>query len=250
MKYIKIPVLCALVIGAALNWPVHAENRKAIIELKSDKIIELAFFSMKKGKESRITQEYLPGIMPIAAKYGGKLLGGFQVTEAVKGEIQPQGIGIWEWESLEKREGLFKDSDAKKLFPIRDDALSFFKLAYFTVEEHTTLVLKEGKMYEFFSAWLTPKAKDTLPEYFEKSAPVRDRYGPPRFLASLKPLVSAPHESFILRPDMAGIVEWNKPEDYFGMNSDPEFKKNAEPLLKKSLSRMDLFHTLFAFPPQ
>jgi len=59
-------------------------------------------------------------------------LGSFQVTNTIQGDLQPQGIAIFEWATLEEHEGLMADSEAKKLFPIRDDALNFIKTAYYT----------------------------------------------------------------------------------------------------------------------
>ncbi len=223
--------------------------KEANITFKANTIIEVAFVSLEGGKEKQIGMEYFPKILPIAAKYGGKMLGSLQVTAVTDGEIHPQMIAFFEWPNLKAREKLLKDKDAKKLFPIRDDAMTFFKQAYYTVDKDVTVTFKEGKIYEFFNAWLTPESKTALPKYFKNTDEVKKKYGPPAFLASLKPLKNAPKESYVLHPHMTGIVEWNSTNAYYGLIADPEFKKH-EHLLNSSLIRIDMMHATFNFPPQ
>jgi len=221
--------------------------KEASITFKSGKVIEIAYASLEGGKEAQLSREYFPKILPIAAKYGGKILGSFQVTAVTGGEIQPQMIAIFEWPNLAARDQLLADKDAKKLFPIRDEAMTFFKQAYYSVPEDVTVRFREDKTYEFFNAWLTPEAKTALPEYFKRSEEVKKKYGPPAFLVSLKPLKNAPKEDYVLQPHSAAIVEWNNTNTYFGLIADPEFKK-AVPLLEKSLTRLDMLHAKFNFP--
>ncbi|MCZ6898722.1 MAG: hypothetical protein O7F74_00650 [Bacteroidetes bacterium] len=256
-------VVIALTVSACK--PVNAENEKvaekqqsadsfaednvkeASITFRSGKVIEIAYISVEGGKEAQLGNEYFPKILPIGAKYGAKMLGSFQVTAVTGGEIQPQMIAIFEWPNLAARYKFLADKDAKKLFPIRDDAITFFKQAYFSVDEDVAVTFREDKTYEFFNAWLTPEAKTALPEYFKRSEEVKKKYGPPAFLASLKPLKNAPKEDYVLQPHRAAIVEWNNTNTYFGLIADPEFKK-AVPLLEKSLTRLDMLHAKFNFP--
>ncbi len=221
--------------------------KEANIIFKSGRVIEIAFGSLEGGKEVQLTMEYFPKILPIAEKYGGKMLGSFQVTAVTGGEIQPQMVAIFEWPDLAARDQLEADEEAKKLFPIRDDAMTFFKQSFYTVAEDVTVTFREDKTYEFFNAWLTPDAETALPEYFKQSEAPKQKYGPPRFLASLKPLKNAPTEDYVLHPHMSGIVEWNNTSAYYGLIADPDFKKVA-PLLEKSLTRIDMLHAKFNFP--
>ena len=223
------------------------KNKRTEINFEAGKIIEMAYFSIETGKEAQIKDQYFPKIMPIMAKYGGKMLGSFQVSKKIEGDISPQSVGVFEWPSLEARDQLINDSDAKKLFPIRDDALSFIKLAYFTVEKDITVTFRGDKTYEFFNAWLTADAKTNLPKYFERSAEAKDRIGQPKFLATFKPLDNDPGGEYILNPQMSGIVEWSNSSDYYELIADSEFKK-AAPYLEKSLKRIDMLHTRFNFP--
>lgn len=218
--------------------------KEAKIFFKTGKIIEIAYASVEGGKEPQLG-EYFSKILPLAKKYGGKMLGSLQVTAVTNGEIYPQMIAIFEWPRMAARDELLADSEAQKLFPIRDEALTFIKLAYFTVDEDVTITFREDKRYEFFNAWLTPEAETALPEYFKQSEEVKKKYGPPTFLATLKPL-ELPKEDYLLQPHMAGIVEWNNTKTYYGLIADPEFKK-AAPLLDKSLTRIDMIHAKFDF---
>jgi len=240
--------------GVAASRLIEVTNseipiKEATIIFKSGKVIEIAFASIEGGKEALLGMEYFPKILPIAAKYGGKMLGSFQVTAVTGGEIQPQIVAIFEWPNLTARDQLLADEEAKKLFPIRDDVLTFFKQAYYTVAEDVTVTFREDKTYEFFNAWLTPDAETSLPEYFRQSEAPKQKYGPPKFLANLKPIKDAPKEDNVLQPHMSGIVEWNNTNTYFGLIADPDFKKAAH-LLEKSLTRIDMLHTKFNFPPQ
>ncbi len=220
--------------------------KEATIIFKAGKVIEIAYATVEGGKEATLGKEYFSKILPIAAKYGGKMLGSLQVTAVVDGEVTPQMIAIFEWPNIEARDKLLADRKAKKLFPIRDAILTSIKLAYFTVEKDTPVTFREDKTYEFFNAWLTPEAGKLLPEYFKKSESVKKKYGPITFVASLKPVKGLTKANYLLQPHMAGIVEWNNTNAYYGLIADPEFKKVA-PLLMKSLTRIDGIHAKFNF---
>lgn len=225
----------------------EVEARSAQITFKTGKIIEIAFASLEGGKEAQLSQNYFPKIMPLAAKYGGKMLGSFSVNAIIQGEIQPQMISLFEWPSLEARDRLLDNKEAQKLFPIRDDALTFFKQAFYTTEKDVSISFREDRIYEFFNAWLTPDAKEFLPKYFEESDLVKTKYGPPKFVATLQPYTHSPKEDSVLNPHMFGIVEWKSTMTYYGLAADPEFKK-VLPLLDKALTRIDMLHARFNFP--
>jgi len=237
----------AVVALSLVTTPLLAQPREASVLLKADTVIEISYASVEGGKEMQLMGDYLPKIMPIVASYGGIMLGNFQVTAVTGGEITPQMVVIFEWPSLEAREKMHADEAAKKLFPLREDAMTFFKQAFYKVDEDTTLTLHEDKTYEFFTAWLTFAAKASLPAYFKLSETPKQKYGPPKFVAMLKPLEDGPKGSYVLNPNMAGIVEWNNTAAYYGLTSDPAFKL-AAPLLSASVSRLDMVHTQFAFP--
>ena len=229
-----------------LETLVKAHVKEANIVFKKGKVIEIAYASVLGGKEAQLNQEYFAKILPLAAEYGGKMLGSLQVTAVVDGEMSPQMIAIFEWPEIAARDKLLADERAQKLFPIRDEALTFIKLAYFTVEEDVTVKFREDKTYEFFNAWLTPEAETALPEYFKQSDAPKKKYGPPVFVASLKP-VELPAADYLVQPHMTGIVEWSSTNAYYGLMADPEFQK-ALPLLKKSITRLDGLHAKFNFP--
>jgi len=240
-------VSAAVVALSLVTTPLSAQSREATVLLKADTVIEVSYASVEGGKEMQLMGDYLPKIMPIVASYGGKMLGNFQVTAVTGGEITPQMVVIFEWPSLEARNKMHADEAAKKLFPLREDAMTFFKQAFYTVDQDTPLTLREDKTYEFFTAWLTFAAKASLPAYFKMSDAPKQKYGPPKFIASLKPLENGPKGSYVLAPEMAGIVEWNNTGAYYGLINDPGFKL-AAPLLSASVSRLDMVHTKFAFP--
>ena len=227
---------------------IHSFRTQEVI-LSQGKIIEIAFASIDGGKEEQLSMEYFPKILPIVERYGGKMLGSFQVTAVTSGEIYPQMIAIFEWPSLEAQKKLFADEEAQKLFLIRDDAVTAFKAAYYTVEEDTTITFRGDRTYEFFNAWLTPEAETALPEYFVQSEAPKQKYGPPEFLVKLKPYDMAPQKEHVLHPEMAGIVEWKSTGSYYGLIADPDFKKVA-PLLEQSMRRIDMVHAKVNIPKE
>ena len=222
--------------------------KESNILFKKGKIIELAYLSIKGGEEHKLQSEYFAKIMPIASKYGGKILGSFQVTAITGGEITPQTVVIFEWPTIASRDELLANKEAQKLFPIRNAALTFGQVAYFTVKKDVTVTFREDKVYEFFNAWLTLDAENGLPEYFEKSDAPKKRYGAPMFLVSLHPVKDAyvGKGAFYIHPHMSGIVEWNNTAEFYGLTADPEFKE-AKPFLDKSVSRLDMIHTRINF---
>ncbi len=227
--------------------PTENISKSADITFKAGKVIEIAYATLEGGKEEKLGKDYFSKILPLAAKYGGKMLGSLQVTAVVDGEVAPQMIAIFEWPNIEARDKLLADREAQKLFPIRDAILTSIKLAYYTVEKDVTVTFREDKTYEFFNAWLTPDAGKLLPEYFKKSDAPKKKYGPITFVASLKPIPGLPAADYLLQPQMAGIVEWNNTNSYYGLMADPEFKK-VVPLLEKSVTRLDGIHAKFNFP--
>lgn len=237
MKKVNFMLAIMLVLGT-----LGYGQKSVDIHFDSDKIIEIAYATVEGGKEAQLQQAYFPKILPIAAKYGGKMLGSFQVTAVTGGNLKPQMVAIFEWPSLKAHKDLLNDKEAKKLFPIRDAALTSIKLSYFVVESDVTVSFKSDKVYEFFNGWLTAEAKTALPKYFEKSAAPKLKYGPPKFLVDLKPVPNISNEDYILKPHTTGIVEWNNTAAFYGLSADPEFIKTV-PLLEKSTTRLDMIHT-------
>ncbi len=217
------------------------------ITLKKGKLIEVVYPRVRKGKEQSLKNDYFPKAMPIVREYGGKMLGRFKVIKKAGGEISPQMIGIFEWPDLAAKESLMQDVRYQKIIPIRDAAFSFLKFGYYNVGKDTTIQFKENKVYEFFGAWLdpSPTSKDKLNEYFKVSGPIKKRYGRPEpiFKTMLGTFKDAPKGAEVYSPQMAGIVEWDKSEDFFILQENKDFKKDARPLFDASIARIDWLHT-------
>ncbi len=225
-----------------------AAVKKANVTLKQGKVIEIAYASVKEGKMADLQQKYFAKVGPIVAEYGATRLAMFQVTAKTGGEMEkPQLVGIFEWPSFEEMEAFHKDSRMQSLGKIRDGALSFFRQSFFEVKADTSIEFRSDRTYEFFSAWLNPNAGSALKDYFKASKPMKLRHGPPVFVASLSPLKGAPSSHKVLRPHMAGIVEWPSTQTYYDLSTDKEFVEKAEPLLKKAVTRLDMIHAKFMF---
>ncbi len=217
------------------------------VTLKKGKLIEVAYLTVIEGKEESLKKDYFPKAMPIVKEYGGKMLGRFKVIKKAGGEISPQMIGIFEWPNLAAKESLMQDIRYQKIKPIRDAASSFLKSGYYEVGKDTTIQFKEDKVYEFFGAWLdpSPESKDKLNEYFKVSGPIKKRYGRPEpiFKTMLGTYKGAPKGAEVYSPQMTGIVEWDKSEDFFILQENKDFKKYARPLFDAAIARIDWLHT-------
>lgn len=211
------------------------------INFKKDKIYELSYFTVKPGKQKQLDEKYFPVSMPIVAEYGGKMHAMFVVTDIVKGDLEGQMLGIFEWPSLEVKDKMHEDPRFKKVAPIMMDSLSYFKTGFYEIEKDTDVTFSSRKSYEFFGAWIN--SGDTLKEYFKVSAPIKKSYGhpEPKFKLSLKPAKG--QGFFAYAPDMSGIVEWDKGEDYYHLINSKEFKARSEDLLDSALKEMNLVQT-------
>jgi len=223
--------------------------QETTLTLKKGKVIEIAYASIKEGKMNDLQEKYFPKAGPIVAEYGGKNLAMFKVTAKTGGEMkQPHIIGIFEWPSLEAMELLHKDPRMKPLGKIRDGSMSYFRQGFYTVKKDTPIIFRSDKTYEFFTAWLSPNSEATLKKYFKVSEPMKKRHGPPIFKASLSPLDKVPNKKHILKPHMAGIVEWPSTQTYYDLVADKAFVAKAAPLLDKATARLDMIHAKFVFP--
>ena len=58
---------------------------------------------------------------------------------------------------------------------------------------------------------------------------------------------NGPATEYEYNPHMAGIVEWDKSDDFFVLSQNKAFKEKAAPLMDAALSRIDLIHTKMIF---
>ncbi len=224
---------------------VNSNNQTETIAFKKGMVYDIAYFSVKSGKEKQLNDEYFPQALRIGKDYGVSMLATFGVTEVTAGDISPQMVAIFEWPSLAVKKKFESDKRYKKIVHLRDDALSFIKVAFYEVGEDVEIVFRADKSYEFFGAWLTPEADTYLPKYFEVSEPIKRSYGRPypEFKVTFASIKDAPSGDFSYVPHMAGIVEWDKSEDFHVLSSDKRFQKDAAPLMAKALTRIDMLHT-------
>ncbi|MBL4585542.1 MAG: DUF1330 domain-containing protein, partial [Flavobacteriales bacterium] len=191
------------------------EVKTATVLFEKDKVYEIVFFSVTKGKEKQIFEEYLPKMQPYFEKYGRKSIGMFQVTENRSEVLKSEMIGVFEWPNYEAKEALEADADFKKISTLRDGAFSFFKGGWFATEENKAVTFRSDKAYEFAGASLfeTEEAKKKLGEYFKVSEPIKRNYGGayPEFLVKFAP--SNSNGTATYTHHMQLIVEWDSVED-------------------------------------
>ena len=131
----------------------YAENQTTKIKFLKGKVIELAFASVKKGKEKQLFGDYFSKVLPIAAKYGGKPLGVMLNVINVPKQggleplVKPNLIGVFEWPSVDMFLALHDDPDFKAAVPIREDALSYSNPGnFYTVDKDVIVTFREDKM--------------------------------------------------------------------------------------------------------
>ncbi len=159
---------------AATNSIEKSSNQHASssVQFKSGTLIEVAFMSVKPGKEKELNEEYFAKVMPIAMEYGLKPLMTVGIKNAFSEKIKPQMIGFFEWPSAAKKEAFEKDARFLKLKPIRTGALSLLKIGFFEVGKDMTVKLDASLFYEIYGMDLKEETADQMGKYFEKAGPI------------------------------------------------------------------------------
>jgi len=143
-----------------------------------------------------------------------------------------------------------KDARFQAVLPIRNDALEFITFGHYQVAKNTSVKFRENKTYEFFGAWLNPNnGQQKLQQYFKVSTPIKQNYGRPApvFKASFDVIKESSDDKNVYQPHMAGIVEWDKIDDFFQLINSQAFKEQAAPLMASALSRIDMLHAKLVF---
>ena len=209
-----------------------------VVVFQQGKLIEVAYLSVKEGKQKQLNEEYFAKIMPIAAEYGMKPLMTIAVKHAWSEEIKPQMVGFFEWPSVAKKEAFNKDKRFKKLKKVRDNALSYLKMGYFEVAIDSKVNLNSELFYEVYAMTLDEKNGHLMSTYFEKASPiVTNDYGVD-FALNLSPVQMKGNDFFV--PQMFGLAIWKSEADnqkFFGSSQYNEIKHYKE----QALQRIDVW---------
>lgn len=184
----------------------HSKVLKELnVEFRSDRLIEVAFWKVKPGKDKEINERYFSKAFPLAQKYGLKKLITFKIDKTEHGPDQAKQWGFFEWPSQEKYEAFQKDPDYQKLRPIRDSLMSSLKLTLLKAKETKTVKIEANKRYEVFGAWLNRHNAKHLGEYFKVAGPFVQSRGA-NFPVDFE-IVGSP-ENYYFKPHKFGFVAW------------------------------------------
>jgi len=215
------------------------------VTFSKGKLIEVAYVTPIESKQESFKRRYLPKAKPLAKEFGGKMLAMFKVLKKTGGNIEPEMLYVFEWPNIASKKAFDADPRYQSIISIRDEAFSFKRFAFYEVKNDVTISFQENKIYEFFGAWLKANGQEKLNEYFKVSTPIKKNYGRPApvFKVMLTVAPNGPSTDHAYNPHMAGIVEWDRSEDFNTLMSNKDFKENAAPLMDAALSRIDLIHT-------
>jgi uncharacterized protein (DUF1330 family) len=178
--------------------------------------------------------------MPIAKEYGMKPLAKMGVKYSYSEFINPQMVGFFEWESKEKHKAFLKDPRFLKIKPIRDEALSFLRLGYFTVAEDTIVKFKTGELMEIYAMWLNPNEAHRMQTYFKNVTPLitgkRNKYDVKFPLA----LNAVSYGSDTYQPQVFGVALWKSKASnttFFSSNAYQKIKEDKE----AAINRLDVW---------
>jgi len=264
-------VLAALTLGACTSMD-HGKQvadglcqgkggscREKTVTFEAGKVIELAYATVKPGKEKQVFGEYFPKAGPIVKEYGGKSLAIMNITDVPAGDINAQIVGFFEWPSVEAFLAFHEDPRYQAIKPLRDDGLSYLNNGnFFTVAEDTTYTFHEDRDYEVWAAWIKPDGGSKVGEYLKQIKPALHEYGH-RNVVSLQPvsLTSAVKAQVVaacnkddhdFEPHAVGLAEWPS----IGAFNDflrTDVYKNAKHLKDEALDRFNMQFTRFSFPP-
>ena len=163
--------------------------KKQTITFNKDKVYDLTFAEIIPKKAAQLNNEQFPKATPIFSKYGGKMLGGFQVIKNESKLLPSNMVVIFEWPNAEARLKYLADKESEKIAHLRDEAVRNINLGFFKVEEDKEITFQSDKVYEFVSAnmYQTDEAGAELQKYLEISEPIKRSYGGgyPEFLIKL-----------------------------------------------------------------
>ncbi len=183
-------------------------QKSQTITFKANTVVETALLAIKPGKEKQFSEEYFSQAIKFAPTYGARPIGSFALVDRKLGNAPAQMLVFFEWESLEKKRAFEKDLGFLKIVNIRNDALSFLTTGYFKVEKDVSIILTEGKTYEFAALWLDPNNAPKLQEYFEKVGPIAA--DPKVGFQPMAQLKSLGVEDRTYHPNLIFLTEWTK----------------------------------------
>lgn len=225
----------------ALSFTTRAQDQKENTEsidvlFKKEKLIEVAFLSVKEGMGKQLQDDYFPKVMPIVKEYGGKPLMKIGVKNNYSENIKAQMVVFFEWPSAAKKEAFEKDPRFIKVKKIRDEALSFLKLSFFKVEKDTFVKLDGAKFYEVYGMSMNKENGHLMQKYFEKAGPLCvNEYGVDFALAMTPVAVHIKgHNHYV--PQTFGIAIWPNADanaKYFGSDEYAKIKHYKEDALEQ-----------------
>lgn len=238
-KFIYLGIITILT--SVFNFNTFAQSHKENIKptaviFKKEKLIEVAFLSVKEGMGNQLKEDYFPKVMPIVNEYGGKPLMTIGIKNNYSNDIKAQMVVFFEWPSIAKKEAFEKDRRFLKVKKIRDEALSFLKLSFFKVEKDTHVQLSANKFYEVYGMSMNKENGHLMQKYFEKAGPLCvNEYGVD-FALTMTPVAVKikGHEQYT--PQSFGIAIWPNAEantKYFGSKEYAEIKHYKEKAIKK-----------------
>ncbi len=220
---------------------VQSKNVASIdVHFKKDKLIEVAFVSVKPGKQQQLMESYFKRVMPIAREYGMRPLARMNVQYTYSEFTKPHMIGFFEWESEGARRAFSEDPRFLEIKPIRDDALSSLRIGYFVVDEDTEVTFTSGQFMEVFAFWLNPDTAHRMQTYFDNVTPLITGTGNPYDVRFPLSLHSIPFGHDTYQPETFGVALWKSKESndqFFGSAAYNTIKHDKE----AAISRLDVW---------
>jgi uncharacterized protein (DUF1330 family) len=151
-EFIKTTGLSLLTAILILVFPLSSYGQKTTVKnihiiLSPNRAIEVAFSTIKVGKEKQFFQEYFPKIMPIVTEYNGYMLTSFSNT-TLSGDIQAQNVVFFDWPSVSVFIKIGADPRVPELMKIRNEALDYINEAnFFKILDTKEVIFSSNKIY-------------------------------------------------------------------------------------------------------
>jgi uncharacterized protein (DUF1330 family) len=162
-KFMKTTGLSILAAIASLVFPLSSNGQETTVKsismkLSQNRAIEVAFSTIKVGKEKQLFQEYFPKIMPIVTEYNGYMLTSFS-NQTLSGDIQAQNVVFFDWPSVSVFIKIGADPRVPELMKIRNEALDYINEAnFFKILNTKEVIFSSDKIYTLIAD------KDTILE--------------------------------------------------------------------------------------
>ncbi|MEM7773380.1 MAG: hypothetical protein AAF327_23100 [Cyanobacteria bacterium P01_A01_bin.37] len=196
--------------------------------IQAGALIEAVYLNAP-GSSEQLSQRLLPAYQEAVTRTGGEYLANFEVLQNDSVDRSVTHVALIQWPDAVTRAAVKETQGYTNIEGQITD------VGFFAAQQDTPVVLDGDKIYDFTSAWTIATepahmaiVMQVIGTYFQKIQPVIERYQIST-VAFLGRYPGAPQdESRVYAPDITGIFEWQRLEDFDVFQNDPDWLEHVD----------------------